>query len=105
MPNARFVGPRVKSVCGITKNGYLLIVPLRPADVAVPPVLLNRGWVPAEWREAHAAGRWEVLGGATPNVAQLAVLRDSETASSFVPDNTEQQWFWVPAPSPAPPDG
>jgi hypothetical protein len=42
--NARFVGPRVKSVCGLTKNGYLLIVPLLPADGS-PPVLLNRGWV------------------------------------------------------------
>jgi len=104
MANARFVGPRVKSVCGITKNGYLLIVPLRPAN-GLPPVLLNRGWVPAEWRDAHAAGRWEVLGGAAPTVAQFAVLRDSETASSFVPDNTEQQWFWVRRPTPAPPHG
>ena len=34
--NARFVGPRVKSVCGLTKNGYLLIVPLLPADGSPP---------------------------------------------------------------------
>jgi hypothetical protein len=28
-------------------------------------------------------------------VSQPAVMRHSETASTFVPDNTEQQWFWV----------
>ncbi|XP_019108215.1 surfeit locus protein 1 isoform X2 [Beta vulgaris subsp. vulgaris] len=50
-----FVGPRSRSISGVTENGYYLITPLVPisgnADSVQSPVLVNRGWVPRSWRD------------------------------------------------------
>ncbi|XP_030455472.1 surfeit locus protein 1 isoform X1 [Syzygium oleosum] len=50
-----FVGPRSRSISGVTENGYYLITPLMqisddPESVKFP-VLVNRGWVPRSWRD------------------------------------------------------
>uniref|UniRef100_A0A7N1A807 SURF1-like protein n=1 Tax=Kalanchoe fedtschenkoi TaxID=63787 RepID=A0A7N1A807_KALFE len=50
-----FVGPRSRSVSGVTENGYFLITPLMPIpndpESIQTPVLVNRGWVPRSWRD------------------------------------------------------
>ncbi|XP_042379554.1 surfeit locus protein 1-like [Zingiber officinale] len=50
-----FIGPRSRSISGVTENGYYVITPLvprrtEPGSVQVP-VLVNRGWVPRGWRQ------------------------------------------------------
>ncbi|XP_078439469.1 surfeit locus 1 cytochrome c oxidase biogenesis protein [Wolffia australiana] len=50
-----FVGPRSRSISGLTENGYFLITPLIPrgseSNCLQMPILVNRGWVPREWRD------------------------------------------------------
>lgn len=50
-----FVGPRSRSISGVTENGYYLITPLLPIlgdpESVQSPVLVNRGWVPRSWRD------------------------------------------------------
>ena len=42
-------GPRVRSVMGGTKGGHVLVTPLA-SKLFGRAVLVNRGWVPTEWR-------------------------------------------------------
>lgn len=48
-----YIGPRSRSVSGVTENGYYVVTPLMPVQqngsVQIP-VLVNRGWVPRSWR-------------------------------------------------------
>ncbi|KAK9925732.1 hypothetical protein M0R45_022999 [Rubus argutus] len=50
-----YVGPRSRSISGVTENGYYVITPLLPisdkAESSQPPILVNRGWVPRSWKE------------------------------------------------------
>ncbi|GMH17531.1 hypothetical protein Nepgr_019372 [Nepenthes gracilis] len=50
-----FVGPRSRSISGVTNNGYYVITPLVPVpgdpESVRSPVLVNRGWVPQSWRD------------------------------------------------------
>ncbi|KAK6945865.1 Surfeit locus 1/Shy1 [Dillenia turbinata] len=50
-----YVGPRSRSISGVTENGYYLITPLVPiagsSNSVQAPVLINRGWVPRSWRD------------------------------------------------------
>lgn len=50
-----FLGPRSRSISGVTENGYYLITPLLPIpndpESVQSPVLVNRGWVPRSWRD------------------------------------------------------
>lgn len=50
-----FIGPRSRSISGVTENGYYVITPLKPR-LSEPgslqlPILVNRGWVPRGWRD------------------------------------------------------
>lgn len=52
-----YIGPRSRSISGVTENGYYVITPLLPisnhsASVQAP-VLVNRGWVPRSWRDRY----------------------------------------------------
>ncbi|XP_020575879.1 surfeit locus protein 1-like isoform X2 [Phalaenopsis equestris] len=51
---ALFVGPRSRSISGVTENGYYVISPLIPTagkyGSVQQPILVNRGWVPRDWR-------------------------------------------------------
>jgi len=89
-----------------TQPALAQIEPLLPAEGG-PPLLLNRGWVPAEWKacvpkagctrtaltalqEAHARQP------SPPScVAFQGVVRASEKPSSFVPANSGDAWFFV----------
>ncbi|XP_058722542.1 surfeit locus protein 1-like isoform X2 [Vicia villosa] len=50
-----YVGPRSRSISGVTENGYFVITPLMPVhnypDSVSSPILVNRGWVPRSWKE------------------------------------------------------
>ncbi|XP_073143131.1 surfeit locus protein 1-like [Henckelia pumila] len=50
-----YVGPRSRSISGVTENGYYIITPLIPVlgdpESLQSPVLVNRGWVPRSWRD------------------------------------------------------
>lgn len=50
-----YVGPRSRSISGVTENGYYLITPLMPfpssPESLQMPILVNRGWVPRSWRD------------------------------------------------------
>ncbi|KAL6963009.1 Surfeit locus protein 1 [Sarracenia purpurea var. burkii] len=50
-----YVGPRSRSISGVTENGYYLITPLIPIPNDPKslqlPILVNRGWVPRSWRD------------------------------------------------------
>ncbi|KAL6178250.1 hypothetical protein ACLB2K_049769 [Fragaria x ananassa] len=50
-----YVGPRSRSISGVTENGYYVITPVLPvsdeAESLQPPILVNRGWVPRSWKE------------------------------------------------------
>ncbi|KAL7139520.1 hypothetical protein ABFS83_09G057700 [Erythranthe nasuta] len=50
-----YVGPRSRSISGVTENGYYLITPLVPLhgdpESVQSPILVNRGWVPRSWRD------------------------------------------------------
>ncbi|XP_010942779.1 surfeit locus protein 1 isoform X1 [Elaeis guineensis] len=50
-----FVGPRSRSISGVTENGYYVITPLIPRATDPGsmqlPILVNRGWVPRGWRD------------------------------------------------------
>ncbi|XP_045820803.1 surfeit locus protein 1-like [Trifolium pratense] len=53
--NSIYVGPRSRSISGVTENGYYVITPLMPIhdypDSVSSPILVNRGWVPRSWKE------------------------------------------------------
>ncbi|XVF09434.1 hypothetical protein REPUB_Repub07fG0092400 [Reevesia pubescens] len=86
-----YVGPRSRSISGVTENGYYVITPLLPvtrdAESVQSPVLVNRGWVPRSWRDKS-----------------FEVLPDREKSSSMdvVPvQQSEQSWwrrFWSKKP-------
>lgn len=52
-----FVGPRSRSISGVTENGYYVITPLVPRSTEPgslqSPILVNRGWVPRGWRDKN----------------------------------------------------
>ncbi|GAV71597.1 LOW QUALITY PROTEIN: SURF1 domain-containing protein, partial [Cephalotus follicularis] len=52
---SRYVGPRSRSISGVIGNCYYLITPLIPVpndlDHVQSTVLVNRGWVPRNWRD------------------------------------------------------
>ncbi|KAH6771402.1 Surfeit locus 1 cytochrome c oxidase biogenesis protein [Perilla frutescens var. hirtella] len=50
-----YIGPRSRSISGVTENGYYVITPLIPVpgdpESVQSPILVNRGWVPRSWRD------------------------------------------------------
>ncbi|XP_078164602.1 surfeit locus 1 cytochrome c oxidase biogenesis protein isoform X2 [Carex rostrata] len=78
-----FVGPRSRSISGVTENGYYVITPLIPREPAPggvqTPVLVNRGWVPREWRDKRMSGEEDLDRASSSSVA--GNTRDEKTAS------------------------
>ncbi|KAF9619668.1 hypothetical protein IFM89_007989 [Coptis chinensis] len=92
-----YVGPRSRSISGVTENGYYIITPLMPISenpercqfineslVSVQePVLVNRGWVPRSWRDKYLEN-------------SLAKEQDTTHKSPTAEENEGSTWwkFW-----------
>eukprot|EP00959_Pyramimonas_sp_CCMP1952_P353904 7414831-Pyramimonas_sp.AAC.2 len=76
-----------------------MIVPLIPSDGSAP-VLVNRGWVPSEWKEAFEKGNYTRFEALPVHIRASGSVRFNEQASSLVPDNEPDngQWFWIDVP-------
>lgn len=50
-----YVGPRSRSISGVTEIGYYVVTPLMPIlnnpESVKSPILVNRGWAPQSWRD------------------------------------------------------
>ncbi|BFG33205.1 hypothetical protein CerSpe_194790 [Prunus speciosa] len=83
-----YVGPRSRSISGVTENGYYVITPLVPVsdkpERVQPPILINRGWVPRSWKEKSSEVHED---GEQP----------SNVAPSSVQENERRSWwrFWT----------
>lgn len=99
------VGPRARSVRGVTTSGALIVTPVRlrgssgggwfgrrTRDAgASERVLLVRGWAPESWEDAK--------GGACAKTE--GVTHVSEQKGTFTPENDAKsdRWFWLDAPA------
>nr|CAB3501705.1 unnamed protein product [Digitaria exilis] len=89
-----FVGPRSRSISGVTENGYYVITPLIPRSTEPSslqsPILVNRGWVPRGWRDK--------------NVKDHQILDEaSESKAAEQLDKKGSWWkFWSNEPKPSP---
>jgi surfeit locus 1 family protein len=75
------------------KGGYLVVTPLRRADGSV--LLVERGWVPPELRDAGARAAGNPAGPV--EVEGLLRLPSAGKPGYFVPENDPQksQWFYI----------
>ncbi|XP_056699833.1 surfeit locus protein 1 isoform X2 [Spinacia oleracea] len=98
-----FVGPRSRSISGITENGYYLITPLVPISGSLnsiqSPVLVNRGWVPRSWRDKALESSQDL--GEDKNIPNSASLSD-ENRSFWRFWSKKPQTAEDPAPSDTP---
>ncbi|TYJ99039.1 surfeit locus protein 1 [Cucumis melo var. makuwa] len=83
-----YVGPRSRSISGVTENGHYVITPLMPVpglpDSVQSPVLVNRGWAPRTWKEKAL------------EVNQQGSEQSSHTVPSLVQEGERSSWwkFW-----------
>ncbi|KAK6795686.1 hypothetical protein RDI58_009141 [Solanum bulbocastanum] len=122
-----FIGPRSRSISGVTENGYYVITPLMPLandpKSVQAPILVNRGWVPRNWRDkslevaaaddqsssnaSQESGKssWWMFSSKKKKVAEdqvptlkstevIGVIRGSEKPSIFVPANDPSSFQW-----------
>jgi len=77
--------------------GYLVLTPLRLEDGAV--VLVERGWVPADKREAQTRAQGNPPGEVS--VEGLLRLAPAEKPGWFLPANDPDrgEWFWIELPA------
>jgi len=77
--------------------GYLVLTPLRLEDGAV--VLVERGWVPTEKRDAATRAAGNPVG--MVSVDGLLRLAAEEKPGWFIPANdpARREWFWIDLPA------
>ncbi|XP_059455713.1 surfeit locus protein 1 [Corylus avellana] len=77
-----YVGPRSRSISGVTENGYYVITPLMPipnsTESVQSPILVNRGWVPRSWRDQSLE---DLQSGKKPPIIPPPSVEDSEGSS------------------------
>ncbi|XP_010229023.1 surfeit locus protein 1 [Brachypodium distachyon] len=76
-----FIGPRSRSISGVTENGYYVITPLiprltEPGSLQLP-ILVNRGWVPRGWRDTNMQNHQDL--GETSEVKQADKKTDERS--------------------------
>jgi surfeit locus 1 family protein len=86
-----FIGPRFDQ----GRSGAQAIVPL--LRDGLPPVLVNRGWVPVEGK----AARYPETGRPTGKVTVTGIARSVFHGGLFVPDNDPAKGFWITYDPPA----
>lgn len=89
-----YVGPRSRSISGVTENGYYLVTPLKPIpedpESVQSPVLVNRGWVPRSWRDRLPEDDKQSpnpSSSPTPEIAQSSWWRFWSKKSKVVEDD------------------
>lgn len=86
-----FVGPRSRSISGVTENGYYIITPLLPipgnSNSVQSPVLVNRGWVPRSWRDR-----------ALESLQDVKDAKDVQIPSSLHVEKNSSWRFWSKKP-------
>ncbi|XP_065848546.1 surfeit locus protein 1 [Euphorbia lathyris] len=86
-----YVGPRSRSISGVTENGHYVITPLMPIpndpESVRSPILVNRGWAPRIWKERSLE---------TPQYDE----QPSDTSSSSTQEVEQRSWwkFWSKKP-------
>ncbi|XP_050257346.1 surfeit locus protein 1 [Quercus robur] len=77
-----YVGPRSRSISGVTENGYYVITPLLPipnnTESMQSPILVNRGWVPRSWKEKSLE---DLQSSELPSSTATPSVKDSESSS------------------------
>lgn len=76
-------------------DGYYILTPLlRPG---APPVIINRGWVPTQRKDASARPQGQVAGPVTVE----GILRTEQRKGLMTPDNDTlgNRWFWFDLPA------
>jgi len=86
-----YIGPRSRSVSGVTENGYYVVTPLMPVQqngsVQIP-VLVNRGWVPRSWQNKSSQNSLK------------ATSQENITSSEKDISNGGSWWkFWLKKPA------
>lgn len=80
-------------------EGYFILTPLLRdgAPGGLPPILVNRGWVPTNMRDPERRPRGQVAGA----VEVEGVLRTEARQPWLSPDNlpARNQWFWFDLPA------
>ncbi|KAF2317516.1 hypothetical protein GH714_023798 [Hevea brasiliensis] len=89
-----YVGPRSRSISGVTENGYYVITPLMPIPNN-PERSIN-----SEDKMFSSCDLQDQIPAVTP-VEVVGVVRGSEKPSIFVPENASSsgQWFYVDVPA------
>jgi surfeit locus 1 family protein len=79
------------------KVGHHVLTPLVRSDGA--PVLIDRGWVPAD--QAHPATRRAGQVDGPVQIAGIARYRGEDRSGWFTPDNRPEQtlWYWYDLPA------
>ncbi|KAJ6802000.1 surfeit locus protein 1-like [Iris pallida] len=76
-----YVGPRSRSISGVTENGYYVITPLIPrrcdTDSSQLPILVNRGWVPRSWRNKSLGDSHDVEEPINPKTEDVQQNKES----------------------------
>jgi surfeit locus 1 family protein len=100
-PKGQFLYDREIPIHAIERQhgdaGYLVITPLRLDDGAV--VLVERGWVPPERRDAATRAAGNPAGEVS--VDGLLRLAPAEKPGWFIPANdpARREWFWIDLPA------
>jgi surfeit locus 1 family protein len=76
-------------------EGYFILTPLLRQNL--PPILINRGWVPTNLRDPERRAQGQVAGEVTIE----GVLRTEARQAWLSPDNVpaRNQWFWFDLPA------
>ncbi|KAF3328202.1 hypothetical protein FCM35_KLT06808 [Carex littledalei] len=78
-----FMGPYSGTISGVTVTRYSVITPFIPREPAPggvqTPVLVNRGWVPQEWRDKRMSGEEDLDKASSSSVASNT--KDEKTAA------------------------
>ncbi|TMW99748.1 hypothetical protein EJD97_002042 [Solanum chilense] len=79
-----FIGPRSRSISGVTENGYYVITPLMPLandpKSVQTPILVNRGWVPRNWRDKSL---------------EVAAADDQSSSTAPPPQESGKSSWWM----------
>ncbi|CAH9075878.1 unnamed protein product [Cuscuta epithymum] len=84
-----YVGPRSRSISGVTENGYYIVTPLKPVfndpvGSSQSPILVNRGWVPRSWRDKSLEASENDTQQQPPSAVALSV-----------PENEKSSWWRI----------